>query len=183
MARRLVIALLVVVLIGAAAAVGIGGVSLDAGEPTYAPDQIQGHEQTRNITGAEAKAHISELHKRSGAVAGYQKAVVADYGPETDVGPLIRVYASVYNRSEMAGDNITRMVDTMDRSPMFDIENTTVESRTVYLVKREEVVFAFFSYRDTAYWVTHAPSDTVSTEELVSEIIRKNRESRQVLPW
>lgn len=175
--------LLAVALLVSVVAVGFALSVPGTGDMTYVPDELQGYEQTRNITGPEAKAQIAELHRRSGAVTGYRKAVVADYGPETELGPTIRIYASVYNESEMAAHNITRMVHTMDRSPMFDIQNTTIESRTVHVVHRDEVAFAFFSYRETAYWVSHVRSENRSTEKIVAETIRTNRESRSALPW
>lgn len=151
-------------------------------EPTYAPNQLQGYNQTHNVTGAEAEAAITQIHQRPTNVAGFQKGIVADYGPE-DMSPRIRLYVSVYNTSEMAGGNITRMVDRIRQSPMFVVENTTVESRTVYYADQEQIVYAFFSYRDAAYWVTYTKEADVSMESLVSEVIVRNRESRRAIPW
>ena len=175
MDSRTVSAVLILGVVLAAMAVGFTALQPEP-QPTYAPETLQGYNQTQNITGAEAEAAITKLHQRPTTVAGFQNGIVADYGDSAEQ-PRIRLYVSVYNTSEMARGNITRMVDRIRQSPMFDVENTTVESRTVYYADQDQVVYAFFSYRDSAYWVTYTKQADVSMESLVREIIATNRES------
>lgn len=182
MNRRVAVGTVLVALVVLAGLAGYVAVNGDAGEPTYTPDSLAGYEQTENITGAEAEAIIAELHRQPSAVAGFEEAIVATYGGESREDAPITVYASVHGDEEEATENITRMVDAMEASPALDVENTTVERQTVYTVEGDGMVFAFFSYRDTAYWVTHSAGLDAETEALVSEIIETNRDSRQRFP-
>lgn len=181
MDRRVVSGLIVVGLIGTAGIVGFAAMNA-TGDPTYTPDTLAGHERTANITGAEAEAIIAELHRQPAAVAGFEQAIVATYGGDGRENAPITIYASVHATEDDAAENITRMVEAMDRSPALAVENTTVETQTVYTVEGDGVAFAFFSYRDTAYWVTHTREIDAETTDIVREILTTNRESRTLLP-
>ena len=182
MDRRVVLGLVIVGLLGTAGILGFSAMN-DAGEPTYTPDSLAGYERTANITGAEAAGIISELHRQPSAVAGFERAIVAAYGEGDGEDAPITVYASVHATEADAAANITRMVEAMDRSPALVVENTTVEGQTVYTVEGNGVVFAFFNYRETAYWVTHTEAVDAETTDIVAEIVTTNRESRGVLPF
>ncbi len=182
MDRRVVLGLVVVGLVITAGILGFSAMN-DTGEPTYAPDRLAGYEQTVNITGAEAEAIISELHRQPAAVAGFERAIVTAYGSQDRENAPITVYASVHGTEPAAAENITRMVEAMERSPVLQVENTTLESQTIYTVESDRVVFAFFHYRDTAYWVTHTQTVETDTTDIVKEILTTNRESRKALPF
>lgn len=181
MNRQVVLGLVVVGLISTAGIVGYTAM-IDTGEPTYTPENLAGYERSANITGAQAEAIISELHRQPSAVEGFERAIVAAYGEGDRENAPITVYASVHATEEEAAANITRMVEAMDRSPALVVENTTVEKQPVYTVDGDGVVFAFFHYRDTAYWVTHSEAVDDETADIVGEIVTTNRESRNVLP-
>lgn len=181
MVRRTVVIIIGIVVLLAAVAAGLV-VSIPANpEPTYAPDELQGYNQTKNITGEQAKSSISELHQQPEAVQGYRKAVVAEYGSGDQ--PVMRLFVSVHNGSDEATNNITVMVRAMNKSPRFTVRDTTVASQSVYIVEQGRVGFVIFSYRDAAYWVTYSRAADISPSEIVTELVETNRESRKRFPW
>lgn len=155
----------------------------DPGQPAYTPDSLAGLNETENVTGDRARAIITELHRDPGAVAGFHRAQVVRYGNES--GPQIVLYVSIYNRTDWAGENITRMVERIRASPGFQVTNQSVGDTTVYTAEREGVTFAFFSHREAAYWVTYQRGLDATTAEIVSEIVETYRESRRpsIWPW
>lgn len=181
MVRRTVVIAVGIVVVLAAAAAGLV-VSMPANaEPTYAPDELQGYNQTKNITGEQAKSIISELHRQPEAVQGYRNGVVAEYGSGDQ--PVMRLFVSVHNESEEATNNVTMMVRVMNESPMFTVQNTTIASQSVYIVEQDRVAYVIFNYRDAAYWVTYSRSADVTPTGIVTEVVETNRQSRKRFPW
>lgn len=178
--RVLVVAILVVAAISAGV-LGQAALAPADGQPTYAPDRLAGFNQTANATGDRAREIISQLHQRPSNVTGFEKAIVARYGPEDGDG--IVLYVSVYNESAGATADIDRMVTKIRRSPEFEVNETTVADTTVYKTTRGGVAFAFFSYRETAYWVSHPRTLETPTDEVVEAVVSTNRRSRQRFPW
>ena len=181
MDRRVLVGVGLLAVVVAVGFVAFGVLAPADGEPTYAPDRVAGYNQTENVTGDRAREIISRLHRQPSNVAGFEKAIVARYGSDSDGG--IVLYVSVYDESKPAADNISRMVGKIRQAPGFDVNETTVGDTTVYTAKRDDATFAFFSYRETAYWVTHPRSLETPTTAIVGEVIEKNRQSRQRFPW
>ncbi|MFB6153985.1 MAG: hypothetical protein ABEJ27_07005 [Halodesulfurarchaeum sp.] len=151
----------------------------DPGDPVYTPDTLAGLNETENVTGSRARAIITELHRDPSAVAGFHRAKVVRYG--TEAGPQIVLYVSIYNHTDWARANISKMVERIRGSPRFQVANRRMDGTTVFTAEREGVIYVFFSHREAAYWVTYSRNLEATTPEVVSAIIDTYRESRR--PW